>query len=302
MKKKEKIAAVVVTYNRKDLLQECLSSLLKQIRTLDLIIIIDNASTDGTWEVLNKKYLKNPIFDYINLGKNTGGAGGFHYGIKRAYKKGYDWVWCMDDDTIPQKNSLMEFEKAINILEKNNINIGFLASNVFWVDKEICRLNRPALNRYSEDSYKYLEEGLVEVWSSSFVSMLVSKNAIKSRGLPISDYFIWGDDAEYSLRISHEFKCYLVGKSKVIHKPKSNDTFSYKNISKEQLWKYKYSIRNMTYTVRKLEDKRIKKILFSSLLIRFIDMMKSNKYEFIPIIFFSFIKGLFFNPKVIRKL
>lgn len=300
--KKSKIAAVVVTYNRKDLLQECLNSLLKQTRKPDSIIIIDNASTDGTKEMIKKLHFNRSNFDYVRLNKNTGGSGGFNYGLNRAYKKGFDWVWCMDDDTIPQNDSLKEFEKAIFLLKANKINSGILASNVFWTNGEICKLNRPAFNRYSEDSYKFLDKGLVEIWSSSFVSMLVSRDAIKTRGLPISEYFIWGDDVEYSLRISNKFKCYLVGKSKVIHKPKSNDSFTYKNISKDQLWKYKYSIRNLTYTIRNLENKRIKRILISSLLIRFTDMIKSKKYLFIPTIIYYFIKGIFFNPKVTRKV
>jgi GT2 family glycosyltransferase len=302
MPKKEKIAANVVTYNRKDLLRECLNSLLAQTRKPDSIIIVDNNSNDGTKEMLEKEFLDNSIFDYVRLNENTGSAGGQYTGIKRAYEKGFDWVWCMDDDTVTKRNSLKELETASGFLKSRKIKTGFLANNVFWVNGDICKLNRPALNRYSTDSYKFLGKGLVEVWSSSFVGMFISAVAIKNCGLPIKEYFIWGDDVEYSLRISQKFKCYLVGKSKVTHKTKTNNNFSYKNITADQLWKYEYSIRNLNYTIRNLKNKRIKRILISSLLIRFLDMIKGKQVAFLPRIFISFMKGFCFNPKVTRRL
>ncbi len=104
---KDTTCAVVVTYNRKELLIECLESLIEQSRTLDAILIIDNASTDGTPELLLKnRYIdhlppmdlqepyeltsnKNQIpIHYIRMHINTGGAGGFHEGLKRAYDTG----------------------------------------------------------------------------------------------------------------------------------------------------------------------------------------------------------------------
>src|SRR4028119_143552 len=99
----ETVAAVVVTYNRKQLLLECIDALLSQTRSLDKIILIDNACTDGTPEILREKgYLDNAYIDYMRLPENIGGAGGFHEGIKRGYEVGYDWLWLMDDDTIAQ--------------------------------------------------------------------------------------------------------------------------------------------------------------------------------------------------------
>ena len=129
--KKETVCAVVVTYNRKELLIECLDGLLRQTRPIDAIYIIDNASTDNTPEFLKEKgfiqelppknltkswekefEIKNltdgqPIkLRYIRMHENTGGAGGFHEGVKRAYEKGYDWLWLMDDDAEPYENAL----------------------------------------------------------------------------------------------------------------------------------------------------------------------------------------------------
>jgi len=116
---KETVAAVVVTYNRKHLLKECLDALLAQTRPIDAIIVMDNASTDGTPEFLEAQgYLTNPIIDYVRLSENTGGAGGFHYGVKRGYEQGFDWLWLMDDDVKPVNSTLAELVAAI-IVSRN---------------------------------------------------------------------------------------------------------------------------------------------------------------------------------------
>ena len=85
------VAAVVVTFNRSRLLLECLASLLGQTQRLAKIIVIDNASSDGTQQALaSHGYLAHPDIDYVRLPHNTGGAGGFHEGVKRGYEGGFD--------------------------------------------------------------------------------------------------------------------------------------------------------------------------------------------------------------------
>ena len=107
----KKIAAVVVTYNRKALLLENIESLLSQtVSDLLDIVIVDNASTDGTKEALGK-YVSNEKIIYKNTGANLGGAGGFQYGIRYAAENGYEYVWVMDDDCMPTSTALENFLK-----------------------------------------------------------------------------------------------------------------------------------------------------------------------------------------------
>ena len=118
MNKRETVCAVVVTYNRKELLLECMRGLLAQTRPLDAIYIIDNASTDGTPELLKEKgYInsafKEPNISYVRMPENTGGAGGFHEGIKRAYEDGCDWIWVMDDDVKAENDCLSQLMAAV---------------------------------------------------------------------------------------------------------------------------------------------------------------------------------------------
>ena len=101
------IASVVVTFNRKRLLEENISALLNQDGIDTDIIVVDNASTDGTRELIGnfKSIYPGRIF-YINTGKNIGGSGGFCIGINEAIKRGYKYAWVMDDDTIPESGAL----------------------------------------------------------------------------------------------------------------------------------------------------------------------------------------------------
>src|SRR5262245_34479345 len=91
----DRICAVVVTFNRKPLLAKCLLSLERQSRRPDAILVVDNRSTDGTAAMLAEQF---GHLSYLRLEANTGGAGGFHEGMKWAYERGFDWLWVMDDD------------------------------------------------------------------------------------------------------------------------------------------------------------------------------------------------------------
>ena len=211
--------AVVVTYNRKELLRECLDMILAQTCPVDKLILIDNASTDGTGQMLTEGgYLDNPVFDYRLMENNLGGAGGFYEGLRIAGELGADWVWIMDDDTIPQEDSLA----AIMSKTGQYPNAGFFASCVMGPDGE--PMNIPVIDKHKadngyEDWYMPMKDGMVKIQTATFVSLLINGKAIKKCGLPCKDFFIWGDDTEYTLRLTRHYgNAYLVGESWVCHK------------------------------------------------------------------------------------
>lgn len=208
------ICAVIVTYNRKDLLRECLEAVLNQTQKIDKIIVVNNASTDGTTEML-KQY--NQI-KAINLTKNVGGAGGFFEGIKSAFESGYDWIWLMDDDVVPEKDALANL---VDAFFKVGQDVGFLCSRVLDVEgnsMNVPQLDvRPGINYYPQWE-TYLKNGIVKVRSCTFVSLLLPRDIVKLIGLPYKEFFIWGDDIEYTLRITNKKSGYLVGSSVVVHK------------------------------------------------------------------------------------
>jgi GT2 family glycosyltransferase len=137
------VVAVVVTYNRKVLLAECLTALLSQSYQIEKIVLVNNACTDGTLNYLQEQgFLINDKIDCQSMVNNIGGAGGFHFGMKAAMKYNPDWIWIMDDDTIPYENSL---EALLIAKTKIKEKVSFLASRV--VDTEGEFMNTPGISR-----------------------------------------------------------------------------------------------------------------------------------------------------------
>lgn len=209
-----KVCAVVVTYNRKVMLEQCINALLGQSYSKYDIIIVDNASTDGTQEFVEKKFGQSVI--YINTGANLGGSGGFYYGMRYAYEHNYDLLWVMDDDVVPTRTALSELINHSKYVKS----FSFLASAVYAADN--TALNSPEISGYKTNGYKFwyekLEYGMVRLSHATFVSLLIKADAIRQCGLPCKDFFIWGDDIEYTKRIVGNYApAFIVGTSKVYH-------------------------------------------------------------------------------------
>lgn len=211
------VVAVVVAYNRRELLMECLGALSAQTRPVDGVIVVDNASTDGTSEVVRRLH---PDVDLVTLSRNTGGAGGFAVGIERAVVSGgADFVWIMDDDTVPTETAL---EESLGAFEAHPA-LTLVASRALWTDGSEHPMNTPkrriAASRGAVRRAKAL--GAIPVRSASFVSLLVRASAVTEHGLPIAAYFIWNDDFEYSTRLLRNGEGWYLPRSTVVHKTKT---------------------------------------------------------------------------------
>jgi rhamnopyranosyl-N-acetylglucosaminyl-diphospho-decaprenol beta-1,3/1,4-galactofuranosyltransferase len=229
------VVAVVVTYNRATLLQVCLTALLAQTAPLR-ILVIDNASTDETPALL--KTFGSAI-EVVRLQTNSGGAGGFHEGLRLAELSGADLVWLMDDDTIARPDSLEHLLAARVSLE----DAAFYCSRVLWSDGRPHPMNLPALDDRHDRALAAATAGCVAVRSCSFVSVLFETSAVRRHGLPIADYFIWGDDVEYTLRMTAAGLGVLVPDSVVEHR---TTYFSLTNPGA----RYYFAARNNLWTIR----------------------------------------------------
>lgn len=202
-------AAVVVTFNRKILLCECLEALLRQSKKIDAIFVVDNASSDGTKDLLIELgYLSRPSIRYLPLFENLGGAGGFHAGMLAAYEAGYDWIWLMDDDTEPCLDSLEKME-----IYKKYTPVVAIANQK--VDKQ-GNVTEDGLRLFS--GTKLINKMYISVRFSSFVGLLVSRLAISKIGFPRPEFFIHRDDTEYCLRLHSIGEIALATDGIVLHK------------------------------------------------------------------------------------
>lgn len=288
----EKIAAVVVTYNRKKMLKECIEALLNQTASNLDLLVVDNASTDGTKEVVTA--FESQRVKYFNTGNNLGGAGGFQYGVKEAMELGYDYLWLMDDDSIPTTTALEELLKVARKVR----NFGFLVSKVLWTDQTMCNMNIPkvSLNRKLND----FNGDPKQVIMGTFVSFFVSSEVVTKVGLPIKEFFIWADDLEYSRRISRQYPSYFVPLSVVIHKCKSNNGSNIVTDTPQRFNRYSYAYRNEVYLYRREGiagwiHLALKNILHT---VKVIIYSPNHKKDRLSIIWKSTGRGLHFNPRI----
>lgn len=237
MNEKLRVAAVVVTYNRLPLLQQCLRALAAQRAHLEAIWVIDNASTDGTQTAVQAMHLENLV--YRNTGKNLGGAGGFAYGVKKAAMAGYDALWLMDDDTIPEPEALQNLLECDRKLEGK---YGWLSSRALAPDGTDQPMNRQRKTPYT-DVEGYTENQVPAVMAS-FVSLFLRTDIVKKFGIPIADFFIWSDDWEYTRRISKELPCYVASESRVVHAMKNPGTVNIATDVPARWERYRYFYRN----------------------------------------------------------
>lgn len=212
-----RLTAIVVTYNRVAQLQITLPALLDQ--DVGHIVVVDNASTDGTSDWL-AGYATDRVH-VVTLPGNTGGAGGFEAGM--AYARDHlspDWVVLMDDDARPRPGALSQFRSEAPLLETEYPNLGAVAAAVFYPDGTLCEMNRPSRNPFWNpglfirtltggtragfhltDADYDAGAGSRPIDVASFVGYFVQRRAWEKAGLPEGGLFIYGDDVLYSLRL-----------------------------------------------------------------------------------------------------
>lgn len=206
--------AVVVAYNRRDLLVQTLDGIAAQTRPPTTTIVIDNASSDDSADVA-ASHPSTPVV--IRMPDNTGGAGGFAAGLATAVANHEArTVWIMDDDTIPEPEAHAQLLRAWGNYAGG---VAICASQAVWHDGREHPMNTPRsrvgisarLRRRARDV------GARHIRTASFVSILIDARAIKQDGLPIADYFLWNDDFEYTARLLKQRVGLYVPASRVLH-------------------------------------------------------------------------------------
>lgn len=283
---------MVVTYNRKALLRECLQALMDQTRPADEVLVVDNASDDGTREMLEREFGQVRV---LSLTENVGGAGGFHEGMKQAYQEGYGWLWLMDDDSIPEASALEELLSSLPALRTLDKSPVLLASKVIWTDGDLHPMNAPQPLTAGRSLFtEALGRGYMLIRSASFVSMLLNRDAVGRYGLPYKDYFVWGDDLEYSSRVLCAENGYLVPKSVVVHKTREKYT-----PARSTGPRFRYLVRNRIW-ILKTSSFTAKEKLFAGwrLAAAIRNYLRSAPtIESLRVVLFAAAEGIFGGPK-----
>jgi GT2 family glycosyltransferase len=254
-----KIACVIVTYNNSDDIGRLLDSLLTQSKPIEEIIVIDNASSDDTVKVVKDKFTQVTLLANTS---NTGVGGGYAQGMDYAYKKGYEWIWLLDGDSLPKNTALEELGKVCAALRPTHPRIGILAS---------CPVNPLTNERYNgclwRGRFVALPKQLAEaqepfpVDSTISSGCLVNRRVVKDVGLPRADFFMDFVDHEFNLRVRqsgyeiifvpasilyHEIGTPRVTKSRIIRAIVRLATKG--PLGVEASWRLYYMVRNEVYT------------------------------------------------------
>ncbi|MGB0099425.1 MAG: glycosyltransferase [Nocardioides sp.] len=189
-----RVVAVVVTFNRIDLLRTLLDR-LDQVPELDEVLVVDNASTDGTGKWLAERGGKVLA---RTLTVNSGGAGGFHDGLAWAMERGADLAWLMDDDGLPDLDCLT------TLLTEEGLDFwGPLVVDEADPDRLVFPIRLPGGTRVVHqlaDVGRAAPAGRIDGIVIPFNGVLVARDLVERIGLPRGEFFIWGDDHEYRLR------------------------------------------------------------------------------------------------------
>ena len=247
----ENVAAVVVTYNRLADLKKCLDTLREQTRPLDAIFVINNGSTDGTDE-----WLATQADLRVTTQANLGGAGGFATGIDTAYRAGYTWLWCMDDDCLAAPDALANLLSSPNLgpCIKNSMSVSVNSRDelAFFVERP-----NQAYRKVSDMAGLDLVYGV----ASFFNGTLIHSEVVKAIGIPDKTLFIWGDEVEYMTRAQKMGFPVVTVPSSVFYHPAS---FDRDGIPWPAAWKQYYAVRNQRRVLQNQFGNTMGRLLFAS--------------------------------------
>lgn len=291
------VYAVVLTYNRQSLLRQCLSAIAGQTLACDGIIVFDNGSSDGTTEMLQSEL---PAVEVIQARQNVGAAGGFNLSMQMAIAAGADRIWVMDDDVIAQPDALEQLQAGLSIVEANGKYPPFVISTAREPGGELTNVpdidrSRNSLNYQTWPTY--LAHGLAPVTRSTFVSILIPARTFVAHGYPLASMFIWGEDSEFTLRVTKKESGLMSGASKVTHvrAQAGQLDISTENDERRLRW-HQYLVRNTIYSARLHLSKLFFLRLLMGTIARILQLVLQRHWRQAKIVATGLLQGLAFKP------
>lgn len=253
------VTTLIVTFNRRDLLGQAIAEHRAADRPADRLLIVDNASTDGTDAFLAElqRGWSGPgelVVDRLSV--NTGGAGGFAYGIQRAYSLGTDVLWIMDDDVMVERDALECLLEAW--VERPDDLHASIAVGTDAPDHFAWSLHL-ADGRRLWDVDELVGDAPIEAVFAPFVGLLIPPAVLRAIGVPNSEFFIWSDDVDYCLRARDAgHRLWYVPTSVVRHPEAARDAYRIGpwrvTFLRAPLWKRYFGLRNDIHISVKRRD------------------------------------------------
>ena len=272
------ICAVIVTYNRKELLLRNIQSILKQNIEVDMLIF-DNASSDNTYEyLLENDILSKDNILYYREKRNIGGAGGFSSGAKMAVEKGYKYVWLMDDDGY----CINEHTLSNLLVAANNKKV--IVNSYVTYNAETME---PTFKIKDVQSYKklqkYIDNDRITGSGSPYNGTLVPRECFLECGYPQARFFIYGDEYEFFLRTNRAGYNWIICVDSLYFHPINRNIVGSINLFgktieclEQPIWKFYLDIRNTEYI--KKEYYKNYNIMGSYLKVFILSLMAKDKH------------------------
>lgn len=241
MDNKNTVGCVIVTYNRLEKLKKTLQCYSRQSLLPQYIVVVNNASTDGTAFFLNDWQNEPESFKkiVINTHHNIGGSGGFYLGERKALELDAQWIMIADDDAYPEKNYISGMMTYIE--NDSNENISIICGKVIE-NKSYISIHRSVWrSKWDRNFHRPIDQSVYQKEKFypdfvSYVGILLNKEKLKKAGLVCKENFIWCDDTEHTYRMSKEGKIVCLPAYSIIHDVEvANNKLS---------WKYYYGYRN----------------------------------------------------------
>ena len=246
----DKIGAALVTFNRLSCLKTALERYEAQTVPPAYILVVDNASTDGTGEFLDswKRDCSKCRKYVISNDRNLGGSGGFYTALKAAQELEADWIWVADDDAYPHPDALEQACRAIRALEGKK-NLAAICGQVKRFGKTDLQHRRNVYQsgcRLAEDIIpeEMYQEPYFSLNAFSYIGVVLNREKLLKAGLPLKEYFIWYDDTEHSLRMAGQGEIVCVPAVQIDHDVKENP-------DKKTDWRLYYGRRNRLDLIRR---------------------------------------------------
>jgi rhamnosyltransferase len=248
-----RVLTLIMAFNDAAVIEQALEGLRRQTRPSDAIIIVDNASTDGTLD----KDFSNTVIIYRNS-ENLGPSGAVRIAFAFAHENGFDWTWVLDADSVPEPDALeklLAFFQHLKTTQQERL--CFLASwpvnEAGGVKQQPLGLEKAELKPIALSSVDDSTQCDCMLWSGSLFRM----TAVARIGLPTADYVADMGEIEYGYRARQlGFTSYVVHNSVVRHDvgrdpgvaPRSYRFGPFKlPLVETSPWRSYYAIRNMIY-------------------------------------------------------